>query len=71
MNINVNGVCGRFLGANKDDKNGLVNIVTLPYSATFDTAFMPKAMFLSDEKTEKVFNFIIGGRGIGKTYRSK
>ena len=28
------------------------------YSATFDTAFMPKAMILNDEKTEKVLNEI-------------
>lgn len=54
----INGVYGRFLGANQGDKNGLVNIVTLPYSATYNTAFMPKAMILTDEKNEKVLNEI-------------
>ena len=35
-----------------------MNIVTLPYSATYDAAFMPKAMILSNEKSENVLNEI-------------
>lgn len=54
----VNGIYGRFLGTNQGAQNGVCNIVNLPYSATFATSFMPKAMILSDEKSEKVLNEI-------------
>lgn len=44
----VNGIYGRFLGTNQGAPNGVCNIVNLPYSATFATSFMPKAMILPD-----------------------
>lgn len=44
----INGKQGRFFGTNQGGKNGAFNIVTLPYSATYDTAFLPKCFIVED-----------------------
>lgn len=39
----IDGTYGYFLGQNQGGANGAFNLCKLPYSATFDTAFRPKA----------------------------
>lgn len=67
----VNGQCGRFLGENQGASNGVCNIVVFPYSAMYDTCFIPKSMILS-ENTEAVLNYIPSDfkREIGTFYPS-
>lgn len=38
----IDGANGAFLGQNQGAANGITNIIALPYSATFPTAFRPK-----------------------------
>lgn len=56
----VNGSCGRFFGTNQGGKNGAYNITVFPYSAMYDTAFLPKALILPDVNEEKhdILNYI-------------
>lgn len=56
----INGKQGRFFGTNQGGKNGAFNITVLPYSATYDTAFLPKCFIVQDTQTEtkKVLNSI-------------
>lgn len=42
---------GNFLGQNQGATNGVFNIVTLPYSATYDTAFRPKTSVTASTTT--------------------
>lgn len=65
----VNGQCGRFLGENQGGVNGVCNIVVFPYSAMYETCFIPKSMILS-ENTETILNYIPGDfhREIGIFY---
>lgn len=44
----INGVYGRFLGTNQGGANGAYNVVSLPYSATYETAFIPKSLIVSE-----------------------
>lgn len=54
----VDGKYGRFLGTNQGAKNGVCSIAVLPYSATYDTAFMPKALIIPEETTSDILNSI-------------
>lgn len=56
----VNDSCGRFFGTNQGGKNGAYNITVFPYSAMYDTAFLPKALILPDVEEEKqdVLNYV-------------
>lgn len=56
----VNGYCGRFFGTNQGGKNGAYNITVFPYSAMYDTAFLPKTLILPDVEEEKqdVLNYV-------------
>lgn len=56
----VNGSYGRFFGTNQGGKNGAYNIHVFPYSAMYDTAFLPKALILSsvEEEQQAILNYI-------------
>ena len=55
----VNGSYGRFFGTNQGGKNGAYNITVFPYSAMYETAFLPKALILPDvEEKQNVLNYI-------------
>lgn len=48
---NIDGTYGRFFGTNQGGKKGAFNIITLPYSATFDTAFRPKQFITNSNQS--------------------
>ena len=52
--------CGRFFGTNQGGKNGAYNITVFPYSAMYDTAFLPKALILPNvgEEKQDVLNYV-------------
>lgn len=50
----VNGSCGRFFGTNQGGKNGAYNITVFPYSAMYDTAFLPNV----EEEKQDVLNYV-------------
>lgn len=56
----VNGSCGRFFGTNQGGKNGAYNITVFPYSAMYETAFLPKTLILQNVEEEKqdILNYI-------------
>lgn len=45
----VNGTYGRFFGQNQGGQNGAFNITVLPYSATYDTGFIPNKFIIAEE----------------------
>ena len=47
----IDGTYGYFLGQNQGATNGVFSLCKLPYSATFDTAFRPKAFVANQTST--------------------
>lgn len=56
----IDGTYGYFLGQNQGGANGAFNLVRLPYSATFDTAFRPNQL----SNTSNALNELIAENGI-------
>lgn len=60
---------GNFLGQNQGATNGVFNTVTLPYSATYDTAFRPKSSVTTSNTQESSGSS--GGLGTTVTISNK
>lgn len=52
----IDGTYGYFLGQNQGATNGVFSLCKLPYSATFDTAFRPKAFENKTQTTSNTFD---------------